>query len=189
MTDRVISEVARQGLIHHVAEDYALDGRSIHLNGQPLINFTLCSYLGLEMDSRLKQGVIDAVKRYGTQFAASRAYVAIALYEELETLLTEIFGGHVLVTPTTTLGHIAALPVIVGQNHAVILDQMVHNSVQTAAALLSGRGTHVETIPHSRMDTLEERIAALSDAHEAVWYLADGVYRHVRRRRADFGPA
>lgn len=176
MTDRVISEVARQGLIHHVADDDALDGRSIHLDGKPLINFALCSYLGLEMDVRLKRGAISAIERFGTQFAASRAYIAIALYEELEALLAEIFGGHVLVTPSTTLGHIAALPVLVGHNDAVILDQMVHNSVQTAAALLSGRGTHVESTPHSAVDKLEERIAALSRTHDRVWYLADGVY-------------
>lgn len=176
LTDRAITEVVELGLLHHVAEDQVLDGRSVSVDGKPLINFSLCSYLGLEMDARLKQGVIDAVMRYGTQFSASRAYLAVAMYDELESLLGEIFGGHVLVTPTTTLGHIAALPVIVDQNDAVILDQMVHNSVQTAAALLSGRGTHVENIPHSAMDLLEERIIELSKTHDRVWYLADGVY-------------
>ena len=47
----------------------------VTLGGQPLVNFGLCSYVGLEIDPRLKQGAIDALSRYGVQFASSRAYV------------------------------------------------------------------------------------------------------------------
>ena len=61
----------------------------------------------------MKDAVIDAVTRYGTQFSSSRSYLQSPQYNELEPLLDEMFGGHVLVTPTTSLGHLATLPVLV----------------------------------------------------------------------------
>jgi len=85
-------------------EDEFYNGRTVSVNGRHLLNFALCSYLGLELDSRLKQGTIDAVTRYGTQFAVSRTYLSATPYTELEAMLEELFGGHVLATPTTTLG-------------------------------------------------------------------------------------
>ena len=61
----------------------------------------------------MRDAVIDAVTRYGTQFSSSRSYLQSPQYNELEPLLDEMFGGHVLVTPTTSLGHLATLPVLV----------------------------------------------------------------------------
>src|SRR5438067_10586840 len=79
LIDTMITEAAQKGLLHLTADSDTLDGRIIHLDGRPLINFGLCSYLGLEMDPRLKQGTIDAVLRYGTQFASSRGYLYVQL--------------------------------------------------------------------------------------------------------------
>lgn len=111
--DRIIDMGLSHGLAQRTTEDEVFNGRTICLNGRHVLNFALCSYLELEQDSRLKQGTIDAVTRYGTQFAISRAYMSATPYTELEVLLEELFEGHVLATPTTTLGHIAALPVLI----------------------------------------------------------------------------
>ena len=132
--------------------------------------------MGLELDPRIKLGVIEAVTKYGSQFASSRAYISAPLYSELEEALSEIFNGHILVTPTTTLGHIAALPVLINENDAVILDQQVHNSVQTAASLLQAQGISVERVKHNCMKTLEKKIIELSPKYQNIWYLADGIF-------------
>src|SRR5260370_16557523 len=100
--DTMFTEAAQKGLLQLTAENETLDGRIIHLEGRPLINFGLCSYLGLEMDPRLKQGAIDAIVRYGTQFASSRAYLSAPPYRELEDLLQPIVNPPLLVPPTTT---------------------------------------------------------------------------------------
>src|SRR5260370_26527125 len=68
VVDTLVTETAQKGLVLRTVDSGTLDGRVIHLEGRPLIHFGLCSYLGLEMDPRLKQGAIDAVLRYGTQF-------------------------------------------------------------------------------------------------------------------------
>ncbi|NOT12846.1 MAG: aminotransferase class I/II-fold pyridoxal phosphate-dependent enzyme [Methylococcaceae bacterium] len=174
--DGIINMGLSQGLVQGTTEDSTYNGRTISLNGKQVLNFALCSYLGLELDARLKQGVIDAVNCYGSQFALSRAYLSATPYAELETRLDELFEGKVLVTPTTTLGHIAALPILIQTGDAIIVDQMAHNSVQTAAKLVQVEGVPVERLVHNNLELLEERIIALSKQYRHVWYLADGVY-------------
>ncbi|MGH2642483.1 MAG: aminotransferase class I/II-fold pyridoxal phosphate-dependent enzyme [Chitinophagaceae bacterium] len=174
--DQVVSHGVSEGILHLYNEDDSFTGSKITIGGKEMINFGSCSYLGLELDPRLRQAAKNAIDNYGTQFSESRAYVSLKLYRELEQLLEKIFGAHCVVTPTTTLGHIAAIPVLVSNQDAVIIDQQAHNSIQTAVTLLKPRGIPVEILRHSRMDLLEQRIQALSSHHQKVWYFADGIY-------------
>lgn len=165
------------GLVRRVAEDEKLDGRCITLDGRRRVNFGSCSYLGLETDPRLKMGACEAVLRYGVQFSTSRAYVAAPPYRELEELLaTMVWGSPVVVAPTTTLAHLSALPVLVGERDAVLYDVQVHASVQGALSPLRQQGVTCEPVRHNRLDRVEERVQALSATHERVFYLCDGVY-------------
>jgi 7-keto-8-aminopelargonate synthetase-like enzyme len=182
--DSMISEGIRAGLGHRTAEDTVLCGRTLRIGGRDLVHFGSCSYLGLEIDPRLKRGAIDATERFGTQFSSSRAYVSAPPYVELEELLCEVFDAHALVTPSTTLGHLAAIPTLIDERDAVILDHQVHNSVQLATRLLQPMGAHVELVRHNRVDLLEERVAELRQRHRHVWYMADGVYSMY----GDFAP-
>jgi 7-keto-8-aminopelargonate synthetase-like enzyme len=85
-------------------------------------------------------------------------------YLELEHCLGEMLGGHALVVPSTTLGHVATLPVLVGSQDAVIVDQQVHQSVQMAVDHLRCQGTVIEVINHSDVSQLEAAVlvAAIS---------------------------
>ena len=176
LLDEIFTEAAERGLLLQTAKDEALDGRTIRLTDRDLVSFGSCSYLGLEMDERLKQGVVEAVGRYGTQFSSSRTYLSAPAYEELEALLGRLFGGSVMLAASTSLGHLATLPTVVGANDAVILDQQVHHSVQLAVNQLRVTGVTVEVVRHNRMDLLEERVEELARTHERIWYMADGVY-------------
>jgi 7-keto-8-aminopelargonate synthetase-like enzyme len=174
--DSAVTEAVARGLCQLRAEDAVLDGRTIEIAGRPALNFSSCSYLGLELDPRVRAGAIDAIERYGTQFSSSRTYVSAPLYEELESLLDQITGGCALATPSTSLGHLAALPVLIGEDDAAILDHQVHHSVQMAVPHLRQQGTHVEILRHDRVELLEERIRKLRVDHRRIWYLADGIY-------------
>jgi 7-keto-8-aminopelargonate synthetase-like enzyme len=182
--DDVISSGVRHGLVHNTTEDDRLDGRIVTVNGQKLINFGSCSYLGLEMHPALKAAVADAAERYGTQFSSSRAYLSSPAYVEAEQTLSTLFGRPTLITSSTTMGHIATMPTIIHERDALILDHQVHNSVQTAAKLAQVQGTAVELLPHSNLDRLEKRIQDLSKTHRRIWYAADGLYSMY----ADFAP-
>lgn len=176
IVDQVASSSAKLGIAHLITEDERFDGRHIRINNSELLNFGSCSYLGLELDKRLINGAIDAVQRYGTQFSSSRAYVSVTLYRQVEELLGNIFNRPVILAPTTTLGHISNIPILIGDNDAVIYDIQVHASVQTALELLKPRNIHLEALRHSRMDILEDRITKLKDKFDKIWYMADGVY-------------
>jgi len=166
-----------RGIVRRVAEDDRFDGRSITLDGRRVVNFASCSYLGLETDARLKTAACEAVLRYGVQFSTSRAYLSAPLYREFEALLSEMVGGApVVLAPTTSLGHLSALPVLVGERDAVLYDIQVHASVQAALPEIRLRGVPCEATRHNRLDRLEERIQALSAQHERVFYLCDGIY-------------
>lgn len=172
----VVNMGRQQRLLHQYAEDTPLDGRQLRLGGRTMLSFASCSYLGLETDPRLREGVRRAVERWGTQFSASRAYLSAPPYVELEAKLSQLFGAHVLPTSTTTLGHLSAVPVLCQEKDAILLDRMVHHSVQLAATQARAQGTSVELLRHNDMAALEKRVATLAPLHRRVWYLFDGVY-------------
>jgi 7-keto-8-aminopelargonate synthetase-like enzyme len=174
--DQIISDGVKKGILHLYTDETQLSGNQIILKGKKVVNFGSCSYLGLEFDPRLKEGAKTAIDNYGTQFSESRAYVSINLYKELEELFYQVFEAPCVITPTTTLGHIANIPVLMSSRDAIITDQQVHNSVNTAVKLLAAAGTHIEVLRHNRMDLLEARIKSLREKHKKIWYLADGIY-------------
>lgn len=174
--DQMISYGVDKGILHLYDEAETFSGNGLQIHGQPVVNFGSCSYLGLEMDGRLKEGAKNAIDRYGTQFSASRAYISIQLYSELEALFVDLFGNPCVIAPTTSLAHVANLPVLVADGDAVLMDFQVHQSVQTAAQILKAKGITVELLRHNRMDLLEERLTILQAKHAKIWYLADGIY-------------
>ena len=182
--DDVISDGARRGLLHAVAEDAHLDGRTITLDGRRLVNFGSCSYLGLETHPALRDGVVDAVTRYGSQFSSSRAYVSAPAYTRAEAELSALLGRPALIAPSTTMGHLASLPVLVGPQDTLLLDHQVHHSVQTAGTQVRAQGTVTELIPHDNLAVLERRIARASSGSRRVWYACDGLYSMY----ADYAP-
>ncbi len=173
---QILTNLAKRGIAQITVENTSYDGREIQIDGQTLVNFGSGSYMGLETHPALKQGAMDALQRYGTQFPSSRAFIAIPLYEELEALLEQMFGYPAIAAASTSLAHISNIPVLVTKDDAVILDHQVHASVHNAVKMVKAMGTHVEMIRHSRMDLLEDRIKKLSQKYDRVYYMADGIY-------------
>ena len=153
-----------------------VDGKYIEIDDKKTINFASCSYLGLELDTRVKRGAIEAIEKYGTQFSCSRTFLSIALYQELEHLYAKIFGSeNIIIAPTTTLAHAAAIPVVVDNHDVVFVDRKVHNSVQMAIDLLNKRNIKVVPVNHNDMTKLEQLINEHKN-NRRIWYFGDGVY-------------
>jgi len=176
LINKIFNKNAELGLIHVSTQDEQLDGKNVTVRGKKYVYFGSCSYLGLETDERLKQAAIDAINRYGSQFSCSRTFLQMGLYEEVEEMLGEIFGKPTLLAPTTSLGHISTIPVIMGERDAMLADQQVHNSVRNALQIAKGEGVYLETVPHNDMEALERRIQILRHDYDRVWYFADGIY-------------
>jgi 7-keto-8-aminopelargonate synthetase-like enzyme len=70
--------------------------------------------MGLERHPELQRGAARALDEYGWSFSISRIYLPCPLYNELEETLAEVMGRPTLVTPSRTVAHLAALPVLFG---------------------------------------------------------------------------
>jgi 7-keto-8-aminopelargonate synthetase-like enzyme len=176
MIKDLMDDGRRRGILFLDTEDAQLRGRTITIRGRQVASFSSCSYLGLEFHRALIDGMTEAGERYGTQFSCSRGYLANPLYQEVEHLLSELFGGHVLLAPTTTLAHMAALPMLADERDALVLDHQVHHSVQVGANQARVSGTRVELVRHDHLDQACDTIAKLAKRHRRVWFCVDGVY-------------
>jgi 7-keto-8-aminopelargonate synthetase-like enzyme/predicted N-acyltransferase len=174
--NQILVHAAKKGVALNSTTDESLSGTQITIKDQSLTNFGSCSYMGLEYHEALKEGAQDALARYGTQFSTSRTYLSLGLYDELEAELHNIFQKPLIATASTTLGHLATLPVIIEDEDAVILDLQVHSSVQMATQILKARKVPIYIIPHNSTEGLEMKIKQLQNKHKKIWYLADGVY-------------
>lgn len=181
IVEQYMTEGIQKGYCYLSVEDDELNGRTIKIHGQDLINFGSGSYLGLETDRRLIDGAIEGALRYGTQFSSSRAYVASGQHSELEALLAQIFNVSadcVIVLPSTTLAHMSAIPVTIESKDVIVLDRHVHNTVRMAVNLLKSLENSVEAIeiPHNRLDILEQKIKELRNRASRIWYMIDSIY-------------
>ena len=176
LAEHRVSLGIEHGMLHRRLEDEMLNGPTFTIDGLTFLDFSTCSYLGLNRDQRLKDAAIDAVTRYGASYSSSPAYTALPLYDTLEEQLRQMTGGAVALAQTTTLAHLAALPSLIGSDDLVLIDAQTHASVHSATAVLRGNGVQVATVPHSDMAFLDQRLAEVAGDYEEVWYLADGVY-------------
>ncbi len=164
------------GIIQLKVESETYDGRIVRVQNKDRIHFGNCSYMGLDTCETVKQGSIDTINRYGNYFSSSRQYLGLGLNEELETLLDQITGSHTLVTPTTSLASLSAIPVIVSPNDLIVIDHQAHTSVLTAAKIAQTQGSTIRMSRHNNILALEDIILKNQHKYEKIWYLADGIY-------------
>lgn len=175
--DECLTNGVNNGIFQVSLEDNVLNGRTVTIGGREVVNFGSCSYLGLEVDDRLKQGAIDATICYGTQYSSSRLFSSCNLYKELEGLFYNIFDNNpAILAATTTLTHISAIPILCTDDDLIIQDHQVHGSVQLAIQLARSKGTHVEMIKHNNLTMLEDLVKLNLNKYRKIWYMADGLY-------------
>jgi len=177
---KLIKEFSNLGISKGISmlytEDLALEGRHITLNGKKHVHFGSCSYLGLELDKRLKEAAIEAVNKYGSLFSCSRTYVSSGNYKELEDLLGVMYNAPILLTTNISLGHHSVMPFTIGSNDMIIFDQQAHISMHELSYKLSHYGTAVTILRHNRLDELEQKIKQNKSIYDKIWYAIDGVY-------------
>jgi 7-keto-8-aminopelargonate synthetase-like enzyme len=171
-----ISKGTQIGIGQLYTEDEFYNKTTVTFGNKPHVNFGSYSYLGLEHDQRLKDAAIDAIKRYGIQYPSSRTYVSSTLYGKLEELLGEVFEKPVILATTTTLAHVAVMPIVVNEGDVILMDQQVHSSVQFMISHLQLQGVSFHVVRHNSLENIEKRIIELSEKHNNVWYMMDGIY-------------
>lgn len=161
------------GIRSQIIEDDEFRGELIRLRGADVVNFGLCSYLGLGDDPRLIDAAVDAVTRFGNSYSSSMAYTALPFYAPLRERFQEMLGAPVVISASTTLAHMSALPVLVHSGDTVVIDALAHASLAGVIPSLQVKGATVHQLPHSDLARLSE---IAESAPGPTWYLFDGLY-------------
>lgn len=175
---KLAEELGLVGLI----EDDSFHGSTITLHGQEVVNFGLCCYLGLGDDPRLVDAAVEATRRFGNSYSSSIAYTALPHYGRLRDRLEAMLGAPVLVAASTTLAHMAALPVLVRDGDLVVVDALAHASLLSVLPTLQANGAEVVQARHNDLDAVSEHVEA---ADGRAWYVHDGLYS----MRGELAPA
>ncbi|MDZ4840427.1 MAG: aminotransferase class I/II-fold pyridoxal phosphate-dependent enzyme, partial [Bacteroidota bacterium] len=173
----LITDATARGILHLTTQQEDFTGKSFVFESKLLQNFGTCGYMGLESDQRLKDRAKEFIDKFGTQFSVSRTYLTFGPNKDLEDMLSQMYGGlPAIVYSSTSTAHISIVPSVVRDTHAIILDQQVHMSVQTAAQITRQRGVPIEMIRHSNLEMLERKLQEWNGKYQKVWYMIDGVY-------------
>jgi 8-amino-7-oxononanoate synthase len=147
----------------------------VEMEGQRRIMLGSNNYLGLTGDERVRQGALDALKRYGTGITGSRFLNGTTeLHLELERELAEWLGTEAALVFTT--GHqanVGALGTILGPGDTVIADSGDHASILDGVLLSQAK---LRAFKHNRLDLLERRLESAVNDGGGILVVVDGVF-------------
>jgi 8-amino-7-oxononanoate synthase len=123
----------------------------------------------------VKAAAIAAIEQYGTGSGASRLITGNhPLLGELETRLARLKGTEACcVFGSGYLANSGIIPVLVGPEGLVLVDELAHACIWAGAQLSRGR---VVTFRHNDLDHLAELLAAHRGAHDRALIVTDGIF-------------
>lgn len=155
----------------------AQHGREILINGNWLVDFASCNYLGFDLHPQVIKAIPTIVEKWGVHPSWARIVASPVLYEELETLLAEFIGvEHTLVVPTVSLAHFGLLRAIAGSSKGLILiDRLAHKTIYDGALLAAHLGAEICGFAHNDLEQVESLLRSHSDKSIRL-ICVDGVY-------------
>ena len=151
-------------------------GRRLLVDGRWITDFGSLNYLGLDLNERVIASVEPMLKDWGTHPSWTRAVASPAPYAALEYELADLVGApEVLVFPTITLLHLGVLPLLVGNEGTILVDDGSHKSMREAAELASARGAKIMPVRRNDVSDLERQLRRC-DPHAPRIITVNGVY-------------
>ncbi len=150
--------------------------RGMVVNGHRVINFGSDSFLGLDQDPRVRDAVIEGVKRWGTHNGASRAFSCVRSNDEAEQKIAQWLGTEAaLIYPSVSLANMGAIPGLVARRDLLVVDEHAHNSIHEGCKIAKANGTPLASFSHCDPVDLQRTLSAASDYRVAIVAI-DGVY-------------
>ncbi len=170
-----LDDLERRHLRRALAETYREDGIWVERDGKRLLSFSCNDYLNLTQHPAVKQAAIAALERYGAGSGASRLITGNhPLYAELETRLAHIKQTEAAVVfGSGYLANAGIIPVLIGRDGLVLLDEFSHACIYAGAQLSRGR---VLTFRHNDVTHARELLAAHRAEHNHALIVTDGVF-------------
>ncbi len=132
-----------------------VDGRMIRIGERWLADFASCNYLGFDLDPEIIDAVAPALHAWGTHPSWSRLLGSPALYEQIESRLTELLGCEdSLALPTITHIHSSTIPLLAGSG-TIFLDSRAHKTIYDGCEIARAHGATVRRFRGDDPDDLE----------------------------------
>jgi 7-keto-8-aminopelargonate synthetase-like enzyme len=189
--DKLSKALRQNGLIRffeHFAEhfssshlkDLVVDSlgpnREMEIQGRQVTNFGSDSFLGLDQDPRVKEGIRRGLERWGSHNGSSRAFSSGKSNVEAEEKLASWLGTEqVLIYPSVTLANMGAIPGLVGRQDLLVVDEHAHNSIQEGAKIAQANGVRLVSFSHCDPSDLE-RVLETAAPYRLAVVAIDGVY-------------
>ncbi|HVZ54802.1 MAG TPA: 8-amino-7-oxononanoate synthase [Pseudolabrys sp.] len=161
----------RRALTETVRED----GIWVERSGRRLLSFSCNDYLNLTQHPAIKQAAIAAIERHGAGSGASRLVTGNhPLYAELETRLARVKQTEAsVVFGSGYLANSGIIPVLIGRDGLVLVDELAHACIFAGAQLSRGK---VIPFRHNDVGHLHELLSAQRAAHDHALVVTDGVF-------------
>jgi 8-amino-7-oxononanoate synthase len=170
-----LDELKRRHLYRALNETVREDGIWIERNGRPLLSFSCNDYLNLTQHPVIKQAAIAAIAEYGAGSGASRLVTGNhPLYAKLESRLAQFKHTEAAcVFGSGYLANTGIIPVVIGRDGLVLLDELSHACIYAGAQL--SRGT-VATFRHNDVTHARELLSVHRGDHDHAIIVTDGVF-------------
>ncbi|MHC8360508.1 aminotransferase class I/II-fold pyridoxal phosphate-dependent enzyme [Pseudomonas sp. LS2P72] len=171
-------ESAESGKISGLNVEIKSANRMLDQHGRAFHHFCTTSYLGLDHHPDILDGAINTLWETGTlRVANSKNRCKLAILEQYETELSELFGASCLSTLSCSAASAGILPLLASgvftENRppVMVFDRLAHYSMSHLKAACADETT-VVTCPHNDMNFLEKQC----QQHRTIAYVADGAY-------------
>jgi 8-amino-7-oxononanoate synthase len=168
-------ELDRRHLRRALQETLREDRIWVERNGRRLLSFSCNDYLNLTQHPEVKRAAMAALERYGAGSGASRLVTGNhPLYAELEARLAKIKETEAaIVFGSGYLANTGIIPVLIGRDGLVVLDELSHACIYAGAQLSRGK---VLTFRHNDVGHARDLLAEHRREHDQALIVTDGVF-------------
>lgn len=170
-----LDDLQRRHLRRTLTETLREDGIWIERDGRRLLSFSCNDYLNLTQNPAVKQAASAAIEKYGAGSGASRLVTGNhPLYAELEVRLARIKQTEAAVVfGSGYLANAGIIPVLIGHDGLVLVDELSHACIFAGAQLSRGKAL---AFRHNDLDYLRSLLVEHRNSHEHVLIVTDGVF-------------
>lgn len=145
------------------------------VNGVRMTAFSASDYLGLAGDPHVLHAAKQAIDRYGTSVAASRAASGERLiHRELENDIADFLGAQNSLAFVSGHGtNVSVLSHLAGPGDLIARDALAHNSLVQGSEF---SGARCRVFPHNDIAFLDRLLTAERGRYRRVILIAEGVY-------------
>lgn len=170
-----LEDLQRRHLRRTLTESLREDGLWIERDGKRLLSFSCNDYLNLTQHPAIKQAAIDAIEKYGVGSGASRLVTGNhPLYAQLEVRLARIKQTEAAVVfGSGYLANTGIIPVVIGREGLVLVDELSHACLFAGAELSRGK---VLAFRHNDVAEARKLLARHRSSHDHALIVTDGVF-------------